>query len=658
MPAKTKPTTYQYKEGDTVGRIVRWAALRHIDDNKIAIRHKKLGIWKRYMWKQFYADVKNAALGLVSLGAKHGDKVFIYGNIAPESYAVAYACASIGLAIAPTWTITRREEVSYIIGHSDAKFILLEGQEQVDRILELKEEAEREAKEKGVTEHAFSKVVKAIYWDPKGMWAEVYTENPFLITFKDVQEMGRKLGEEQPGLFDELVDKVKPDDPVWLGYTSGTTGWPKGAINTQRSNLETVAMWTDTFPIYPDDQCFAFAMVDVGPLSLPAIIGGYPINIPENMQTIPQDLRQIGWTIGVIMGVEQQASEMQVRIGDATFLKRLTWQLFKPVGLRKADAMAKGEKLNWFWRIIYSIAYSLIFRPLRDKHGLLYARNPYVTMVATSPDVLRLMNGIGVEIRNVYGQNECIPIACTVHGSADSDTVGPPCPGREVKISGEGEVWARGPSAQGYYKNPKASAEFKDQQGWVHTGDAGFLTPDGRLVIIDRLAHLMRLRDGTEFSPLFIENKLKFSPYIRQAIITGQDKDYIGALISIDNSFVAQWAEKRQLPFTSSADLSQKQEIYDLIQNDIRQRVNKTLPDKTKVKKFALLPKEMDIDDAELTRTFKLRRGYVADRYSGFIETLYTDVKEYSLDLESTYEDGRKQRIQAKVKISTLENTG
>jgi long-chain acyl-CoA synthetase len=264
------------------------------------------------------------------------------------------------------------------------------------------------------------------------------------------------------------------------------------------------------------------------------------------------------------------------------------------------------------------------------------------------------MNGIGVEVRNLYGQNECIPISCTLAGSADSDTAGPPCPGREVRISGEGEIQARGPSAQGYYKNPKATAEFKDDQKWVHTGDAGFITPDGRLVIIDRLAHLMKLKDSTEFSPLFIENKLKFSPYIKQAIITGADADYVGALISIDNDFVSQWAERRQLPYTSSADLSQKQEVYDLIQNDIQERVNKTLPDKTKVKKFALLPKEMDIDDAELTRTFKLRRGYVAERYHDFIEAIYSDVTEHILDIESTYEDGRKARVRVPCKIAIV----
>jgi long-chain acyl-CoA synthetase len=654
MAVDTKRVIYHYTEGDTVGKILRIVAERNIRDNKLALRYKKLGIWNPVSWKKFYSDVRNSALGLVSLGAKLGDKVFIYGNIAPESYAVAYGCACIGMAIAPTWTITRREEVSYIIGHSDCTFILLEGQEQVDRILELKEEAEREAKEKGATEHAFSKVVKAIYWDPKGMWSEEYTKNPFLIELKEVQEMGRKLDQEQPQLFDELIDKVSPDDMVWLGYTSGTTGWPKGAINTQRSNLETVAMMTNTHAVTPDDECFAFAMVEVGALSLPAFIAGFPINIPESMATIPLDLREIGWTTGIVMGIEQQASAMQVRIGDATFLKRLTWRLFKPVGLKKADTMARGEKLNWIWSIVYKIGYFLIFRPIRDKHGLLHATNPYVSMVATSPDVLRLMNGIGVEVRNLYGQNECIPISCTLAGSADSDTAGPPCPGREVRISGEGEIQARGPSAQGYYKNPKATAEFKDDQKWVHTGDAGFITPDGRLVIIDRLAHLMKLKDSTEFSPLFIENKLKFSPYIKQAIITGADADYVGALISIDNDFVSQWAERRQLPYTSSADLSQKQEVYDLIQNDIQERVNKTLPDKTKVKKFALLPKEMDIDDAELTRTFKLRRGYVAERYHDFIEAIYSDVTEHILDIESTYEDGRKARVRVPCKIAIV----
>jgi long-chain acyl-CoA synthetase len=362
--------------------------------------------------------------------------------------------------------------------------------------------------------------------------------------------------------------------------------------------------------------------------------------------------------MGIVMGIEQQASAMQVRIGDATFLKRLTWLLFKPVGLKKADTMAAGEKLNWFWKILYNIGYFLIFRPIRDKHGLLHAKNPFVTMVATSPDVLRLMNGIGVEIRNVYGQNECMPISGTIFGDADSDTVGPPSPGREVRISGEGEIWARGPSAQGYYKNPKATAEFKDRQGWVHTGDAGFLTPEGRVVIIDRLAHLMKLGDGTEFSPLFIENKLKFSPYMKQAIITGEDADYVGALISIDNEFVAQWAERRQLPYTSGADLSQKEEVYELILNDIQQRVNKTLPDKTKVKKFALLPKEMDIDDAELTRTLKLRRGFVAERYHDFIEAIYSDVSEHILDIESTYEDGRKARVTVPCKISSVTTAG
>lgn len=631
-------TTYQIDEGDTIPRMLIRTAQLHWDDNKIALRHKRLGIWREYTWKEYFTNVKHFALGLSSLGLKQGDRVFLIGYPEPEGYWAAYGTLAAGGISIPMMPYARRGEIEYIVQQSDCSFVVAEDQEQVDKILEIKDK--------------LPNVKKVIYWDEKGMWSY---DDPSLMSFRQVLELGKACEQSRPTLFEEVLEAIKPDDIATLVYTSGTTGWPKGGIWTHKSLLEISHTSLQTNPFFEDERSFAMMFIDVSLGSLPAVIAGTSLNLAEAPDTIPRDIREVGWTSGAIVGLEQQASEMQVRISEASRLKRLAWQLLKPIGLKRADVMATGGQMGTVWKILYFIGYILVFRPILDKHGLSKARNPFVTATATSPEVLRLFHGMGVPVRNLYGQSEFIPISGTLLGEVDSETVGPPFPDREVRIAESGEILARGTCAEGYYKNPDVTAKWIDEKKWVHTGDAGIMTPDGRLVVLDRMTDLMTMRDGTVFSPLWIENKLKFSPYIRQAMVAGADKDFIAVLISFDSVFVKHWAEQHQLPYTSSTDLSQKPEVFALIQDDIGKRVNKTLPDKTKVKKFAILPKEMDIDDAEITRTWKLRRGYVNQRYGDLIEALYTDTKEYMLDIESTYEDGRKARVRVPVKIAEVE---
>jgi len=383
---------------------------------------------------------------------------------------------------------------------------------------------------------------------------------------------------------------------------------------------------------------------------------GITINLAEGPDTVPRDLREVGWTTGYVMGLERQASELQINISNAAAVERLIYNLFIPVGYKRVEMIIKQGKINLFWKALYGMGYLLLFRPLLDQHGFHKARNPFVTAVATNPGALKLFHAIGVPARNVYVQQEFFPITSTAPGELDSESVGVPFPGVELRLYDNGEILAKGARCSGYQKNPEKTAELIDDKGWLHTGDAGVILEDGRLVILDRMKDLMTMKNGTVFSPTWVANKLKFSPYISQAVITGAEQEYVGAIVSLDYNFVGNWAEKCQLPYTSFSDLSQKPEIYDLIRNDIKKRVNKTLPPGMKVKRFAILPKEMDIDDAELTRTWKLRIAYVAERYSDLIEALYRGEQEHMLDVESTYEDGRTARVRLPLRIEIIED--
>jgi long-chain acyl-CoA synthetase len=369
-------------------------------------------------------------------------------------------------------------------------------------------------------------------------------------------------------------------------------------------------------------------------------------------------MREIGPSKGgaVPRVLENFVSFVQVKISDATFLKRLTYNSLMPVGYKVASMKLNNRNVNVFWKVMYGIAYFFVFRPIRDWIGYTGLRVLMIGGASMAAEVFDFFVALGIDSRMIYGMIECAPTAVHQKGDIDYETSGVPSPGCDIRISDNGEILTRGPMRMlCYYNNPEATAKLIDDQGWVHTSDAGFLTERGHVVCIDRLADLITLKDGTGFSPSYIENKLKFSPFIRDVIITGDDKDFVGALISIDFPNLGKWAETRRIPYTTFVDLSQKKEAYSLIKKDIL-NINRKLPERQRIVKFALLHKELDADDAELTRTRKLRRKEVSKRYIDMIEALYSDSKEYVAEAKVKYRDGKVATVTTSVQLASVED--
>ncbi|MBT4267357.1 MAG: AMP-binding protein [Deltaproteobacteria bacterium] len=610
---------------------------------KAAIRYKNLGIWEKYTWQDLHEKVKYFAFGLMSLGFKPRDVLCTVGDNEPELVFARYAAMAMGGVISGAYQTGLPEELKHQVDLADVTIMVVEDQEPVDKFLEIKDD--------------LPTVKKVIYWDDRGLWGY---KDEILMTFNQVLELGRELENRKPGLFEESMEKVQEDDVAVLTYTSGTTGKPKAGIWNHKDICWLIEIIGERFPYEDNEDIFHVLSTGHGAETLlfvlPAMAEGATLNLAEDAETVPRDMRELGWTRGIVMGVEVQSSELQVRISNSTYIKKLIYKLCLPVGYKRMEIMEEGKKLGPIWTALYWLAYMLLFRKIQDHYGYTRSKIALIGGMAFNIEAVRLFMAFGVPIINFYGSTENLMITSTKAEDTDSETCGGPYPGVVVRIDDAGEILVKNsPHISGYIKNPKAMAEAFDNEGWFHMGDAGFFTDDGRLVILDRISSLMTMKDGTTFPPLWIENKLKFSPYIGQAIAIGSDRDYVNVIIAIDYEYLGDWAEKRQIPYTSFSDLSQKPEVYDLILNDIRKRVNKTLSEGTKVKKFTILPKSLDADDAELTRTNKLRRHYVSEAYHDLIDAMYTNQTEFVFNVDVVYKDGRRANVKAPIKIVLVE---
>jgi len=613
-------------------------------DKRVAIREKEFGIWQETTWKAYYENVRAFSLGLISLGFERGDKIAILGDNRPEWIYTELAAQAAGGVSAGIYPDSLPDQVRYIVDHSDAKFIMVEDQEQTDKVLEIKEQLPR---------------LRGIIVDD---WRGLrHYRDPLLLSFKRVQELGRELERKAPGLFEENLEKGNPEDVAILCYTSGTTGFPKGAMLSHR-NLLSMAVNLDAIdPAYETDNFVSFLPLPwIGEQMMSvswALAKGFTVNFPESVHTVQENLREIGphlifappriW--------EKMCSEYQVKIQDATWLKRKVAQFCMPIGLEMADRILQKKKISLPWKMLYALAYFLMFRALKDRFGLTFARNVYTGGAALGPEIFKFFQAIGVKIKQIYGQTEIAGIS-VVHRSDDIklETVGKPIPHTEIRISETGEILSRSPSVfLGYYKDPEATAKTL-AGGWLHSGDAGLLDEDGHLVVVDRMKDVMKLSDGTKFSSQLIENKLKFSPYISEAVVIGKDRPYVTALINMDMANTGKWAEDRQITYTTFTDLSQKPEVYRLIEEEIK-RVNRDLPKAAQIRKFVLLYKELDADDEELTRTRKLRRSFIETRYKPLIEAMYQDHSEIKVEAEIKYRDGREVLLHTVVKVGIIE---
>jgi len=608
--------------------------------DKISLREKDLGIWKTYTWKDYLKNVKLFSLGLISLGLEQGDKVAIIGDNSPE-WLFAELATQSALAI-PTglYQDSLAEEVAELLDYLDARFVVAEDQEQVDKLLKVKE---------------YVSIEKIIYWDYKGMYKY---DDPILIRFDKVLELGEEMERKYPYLFEENALSTDKDDVACILTTSGTTAKPKGAMLTYENMI---SMAENLCKVDPIDSSFelisALPLAWVGEQMMSvsvALLKGAIVNFPESTETVREDMREIGphvlfsppriW--------ESIVSEILAKMEDANKFNKAIFNWAMKVGYEYADRKIGKKKIPITLKIKYKLAYWLVFRSILDKTGLKRIKYAYTGGAALGPDYFRFYHAIGVNLKQIYGQTEVAGIA-VLHRDDDIKyhTVGKPIPGTEIKISEDGEILIRSRSVfKGYYKMEDKTREVIDEDRWLHTGDMGYIDEDGHLVVIDRLKDVLTLSDGTKFSPQYIENKLKFSPYIKEAVVIGHNRPYLTAIINIDMENVGKWAEKRMISYTSYMDLSQKDEVLELIKSIIK-KVNNELPKNARIKKFISLYKELHADDEELTRTRKVRRRIIQEKYKDLIDAMYSDSKTYEAKIKIRYEDGREKIIKTKIKI-------
>ncbi|WP_328996149.1 AMP-binding protein [Kribbella sp. NBC_01245] len=606
------------------------AALAADRPEAIAVQEKRYGIWQGVTWREYADRVRDFAHGLAALGVDRGDVVAVLGDNRPEWLVAELAAQSVGAAVVGIYPTSIREEILHVLTVADVRVVVAEDQEQVDKLIHLAGD--------------LPELSTIVYYDPHGL--ESYDE-PYLRDFVAVEQLGREWAADHPGWLDERLDGAGPDDIAVICTTSGTTSRPKLGELSHANLLAMAAHLTEVDPVGPKDRYVSFLpLAWIGEQMLGvacALSRGLTLSFPEDASTQRTDLREIGpdllfsppriW--------ESMLSEVQVRIDEAGRLKRRVFGWGYRIGDRVAGLRVQGKRPAVLLRVGHRLADWVALRPVRDQLGLARIRRCYTGGAPLGPDVFRFFHAIGVNLKQIYGQTEICGIAI-VHRDDDIkfNTVGVPLPGTEVRISADGEILLRSASVfHGYHGNPTATAGTVDAEGWLHTGDAGYLDDDGHLVVIDRAQDVMTTPDGAQYSCAFIENKLKFSPYVDEAVVFGGSSGGITALVVIEPKTAGSWAEHEHLSYTTYTDLAQKPEVYDLLAEEV-DRANADLPDAIRVTRFVLLHKQLDPDDDEITRTRKVRRNVVNDRYADIIAALDTGEPSVTIHSQVTYQDG------------------
>ncbi len=610
-----------------------------------AMREKDRGIWQTFTWREYHDHVRDFALGLAALGFGRGDKLSVIGDNRPRLYWAQVAAQALGGVSVPLYQDSIARELAYVLAHAEVSVIVAEDQEQVDKILALRAE--------------LPALRDVIYEDPRGM---THYRFDWLRSFADVEEMGRKFGEKHPDHVGAEIERGGPDDLAFICYTSGTTGNPKGAMLTHANALATAQGFLAVEDVRRDDDWLAYLpMAWVGDLFYTMVMSlsvGFTCNCPESPETVQRDLRELGPSAVLAPPRiwENMLTSVQVKAADSPPLKHWVFERFRAVAERAEILRADGKTVPLALRLGCLLGEFFVFDPIRDQLGLRRARWAYTGGAPLGPDTYRFFRSIGVNLKQVYGITEVTGfVSQQPDAEANPTSAGRPYPGIEIRIAERGEVLIRGAGVfKGYFKGEEATREVLDADGWFHTGDAGFLDPRGHLVIIDRAKDVGALADGTPFAPQFIENKLKFSPFIREAVAFGHDQPFVAAMVAIDLGTMGNWAERRGLPYTSYMDLSQKAEARELIREEIV-KCNATLPEAAKVRRFLLLAKDLEADDAEMTRTRKVRRRFIAEKYAPVIDAFYSGKNEVELATLVTYEDGRQATIHSRVRIEDVD---
>ncbi len=621
-------------------------------NNKVALRQKEFGIWKEYSWIDSYENIKMFALGLLKMGALRGGKVCTIGDN-DRQYLWGYlGLLAIGAVQVGVYTDAIPPEVAYIAAHSDSMFALAKDQEQCDKMLEIRDQVPQ--------------IRKVIYWDDKGLWNY---DDPWLIAFEEVQEVGRRLNEKEPDRFETEVLLGRGEDPAVICYTSGTTGAPKGAILSHNNLMTSAIMFDEIDPrLDTDNHVSILPLGWIGEHALgiaPHVNSGIIMNFPEAPETVRENVREIA-PEGILYNSrlwENLVGIIQVRINESTWLNRKLHDVFLPIGYRMADTtMSKDKEAESWLRFLYRLGDLVVFGPIRNQLGLTRIRAAYTAGAALSPDVMRYFHALGINLKQVYGSTE-VTGGLTLHRNGDIKfaSVGKPAAGSHVVIAENGEIRLTGPTIfQGYYKDPEATEEalWRAENGDVYfcTGDAGYVDDDGHLIYLDRVKDMIVLSNGERFSPQFIEGRLKFSPYIRDVMAIGDpSRDMVTALIVMDFGNVGNWAERRGLGYTTFVDLSQKPEVYDLVHSAVSQ-VNESLPPAGRVRRFVLMHKEFDADEAEMTRSRKLRRGVLYDKYGEIVEAMYAGDDRVDVKAAVVYQDGSESVVESSIRIASIED--
>ena len=612
---------------------------------RTAIREKDRGIWQSCSWAEYHAQVRDFALGLAALGFKREDRLSVIGDNRPRLYWAQVAAQCLGGASVPVYQDSIAKELAFVWNHADVAVIVAEDQEQIDKVMALRDQ--------------LPALRYVIYDDARGM---LHYKHDWLKSFADVQAMGREFGKTHGGYFDAAIEQGRADDLAFVCYTSGTTGNPKGAMLTHGNALETAKMALRAEDFRVDDDYLAYLpMAWVGDTFYTLVMGlavGFAINCPESPETVQRDLRELGPTLILAPPRiwENMLTAVQVKGADAPPLKRWVFERSRRAAARAEILRSEGKRIPLGLRVRMALGEFFVYGPLRDQLGLRRVRWALTGGAPLGPDTFRFFRSIGVNLKQIYGSTETTGlVSVQPTREANPTTAGRPCPGIEVKIAERGEVLVKSAGVfRGYLKNDEATREVIDAEGWFHTGDAGFIDPRGHLVIIDRAKDVGSLADGTPFAPQFVENKLKFSPFIREAVAFGDQRPFVTAMIAIDMNTVGNWAERRSIAYTSYMDLSGKPEVRALIAEEIR-KCNETLPEAGKVRRFLLLTKDLEADDAEMTRTRKVRRRFVAEKYVAVIDAFYGGRDEVELATNITYEDGRQAMIQSRVRLENVE---
>lgn len=634
---------------DTFPKLLLMNAVRRGD--RPAMREKEFGIWNTWTWSEVLEEIRPFSIGLAELGVRREDKVAIVGANKPRLYWTMCAAQALGAIPVPVYQDSVADEMAYVLEHAGAKVAVVENQEQVDKLLSISDR--------------LPSLTHIIYDEERGLRDYDHTR---LKSFANVQRMGRDAVSKQSAAnWEKEIGRGRGSDIAVILYTSGTTGKPKGVMLTYESTIvssrnanifDNLTEKEEVIAYLPmawvGDHIFSYAQ---------SYVAGFCVNCPESPETVVEDRREIGTTYAFAPPriYENLLTLTMVRMEDAGRIKRAMFHYFINHARRYGERILNGERVPIHARLIYWLGEVIVYGPLKNRFGLSRIRVAYTAGEAIGPEIFRFYRSLGINLKQLYGQTEAsVYITAQPDGEIHADTVGKPNIDVEVKIADNGEVLFRSPGVfVGYYKDPEKTAETKTADGWVHTGDAGFFDPKtGHLKIIDRAKDVGRLKDGTLFAPKYIENKLKFYPNIKEAVALGDKSDFVTVMLNIDLVAVGSWAERNNVVYGSYQELAAHPQVYEMLAAHVDE-VNRSLSQEgpmagAQIKRFLILHKELDADDGELTRTQKVRRGFIAERYGPLADGLYSSAGEVDIATQVTFEDGRKGTISGRVKIRDM----